>query len=195
MPLKLICEFARPNEQVFAQEVIKVGKLSSSHFYLDHPDVSRMHAVIEKDGDGYNIIDLGSHSGTKVDGRKVNKAHIIEGSLIEFGKVVIRVYTEDVKMPAPEPKKPDIIDAYFSLRNHFQELQKKMETLTVAGEAGGGLVKIEMDGNFSDLKISIDDLAMEDKAMLEDLIVAAFRSAHQDFMRQVYPEGDNARDS
>ena len=37
-------------EEVLAQDVIKVGKLASSHLRLDDETVSRMHAVIEIDG-------------------------------------------------------------------------------------------------------------------------------------------------
>lgn len=179
MPLKLICEHAIPNEQVFTAEIIKIGKLSSSHFRIEHGDVSRMHAVIEEDGDGgYFLIDLGSHSGTKVDGQKVNKASLIDGSLIELGHVVVRVYTEDVEVPKEPVPAVGIkaTDAYFAFRKAVGTLQEKLSGSKVVGESGGGLVKIEMSGEFEPVSVYIDDLAIgEGRGMVEDLILAALR--------------------
>ena len=62
-------------EETLAQDVIKVGKLASSHLRLDDETVSRMHAVIEVTGpDEIHIIDLGSTRGTLVNGERISKA-------------------------------------------------------------------------------------------------------------------------
>ena len=59
--------------QVLAEDVIKIGKLDSSHLRLDDPAVSRMHSVIEVSATGdVSIIDLGSAAGTIVNGQRVN---------------------------------------------------------------------------------------------------------------------------
>ncbi len=66
-----------------------------------------------------------------------------------------------------------------------QKMQKDMEKaqaaladMTVTGEAGAGLVKIEMSCRHVVRSIRIDDSLMEDdKEMLEDLIGAAFNDA------------------
>ena len=63
-------------EETLSQAVIKVGKLSSSHLRLEDESVSRMHAVIEVSGDDISIIDLGSTTGTVVNGQKINKAKL-----------------------------------------------------------------------------------------------------------------------
>ncbi|MFU8806319.1 MAG: AgmX/PglI C-terminal domain-containing protein, partial [Bradymonadaceae bacterium] len=74
------------------QDVIKVGKLSSSHLRLDDPNVSRIHAVIERGGDGtYTVIDLGSASGTFVNGEKVTKSAIKHGDEVRFGDTTLKV--------------------------------------------------------------------------------------------------------
>ena len=55
------------------QDIIKVGKLPTSHLRIEDENVSRMHAVIEVTSpDEIFIIDLGSASGTIVNGKKVN---------------------------------------------------------------------------------------------------------------------------
>jgi hypothetical protein len=72
-------------EETLTQAVIKVGKLSSSHLRLDDESVSRMHAVIEVSGDEISIIDLGSTTGTLVNGQKINKAKLQSGDVIVLG--------------------------------------------------------------------------------------------------------------
>ena len=67
-------------------DIIKVGKLSSSHLRIEDEDVSRMHAVIEiTSPTEINIIDLGSTKGTLVNGQKVNKCKLQSGDEIVLG--------------------------------------------------------------------------------------------------------------
>ena len=50
--------------------------------------------------------------------------------------------------------------------------------MTVSGEAGAGLVRIEMTGRHDVRKVDIDDsLRAESKEILEDLIAAAMNDA------------------
>lgn len=65
--------------------VIKIGRLSSAHVYLEHESVARMHAVLEHDGDQWTIIDLGADGGTRVDGERVNKASLNSGDRVGIG--------------------------------------------------------------------------------------------------------------
>jgi DNA-binding protein YbaB len=180
MPLKLICEHARPNEQTFSQPVIKVGKLSSSHYKIEHDEVARMHAVIEREADGtYVIIDLGSHSGTRVNGKPAAKARIDNASIIELGKVVVHAYIEEAVEPV-NPQEP----SYSTVRHALQSLlesKNKMERETIIGEAGGGLVCVEFDGGYTPRRVFVDPLAMENAAMVEDLVLAALVDAQRKF--------------
>jgi len=58
-------------EEEFDQGVIKVGRLPSSHLCLDGDGVARMHAVLERNPEGYRLIDLGSYEGSALDGTKI----------------------------------------------------------------------------------------------------------------------------
>ena len=76
------------------QDIIKIGKLSSSHLRIEDESVSRMHAVIEiASADDISIIDLGSTRGTVLNGEKVNKGKLRSGDELLLGdtRVVITV--------------------------------------------------------------------------------------------------------
>jgi nucleoid-associated protein EbfC len=54
-----------------------------------------------------------------------------------------------------------------------EQMVKEMESLRVNAQAGGGIVKVEMNGNKEVLAVKIDPEAASDVDMLQDLIVAA----------------------
>lgn len=54
-----------------------------------------------------------------------------------------------------------------------EEMAREMESLRVDATAGGGIVKIEMNGAKEVLAIKIDPEAAGDVEMLQDLILAA----------------------
>ncbi len=63
------------------------------------------------------------------------------------------------------------------MQKNMQEAQAEIAKMEVAGESGGGLVKVVMTGKHELIKVSIDDSLMDDKEMLEDLVAAAVNSA------------------
>ena len=78
--------------ETLSQDIIKVGKLTSSHLRIDDESVSRMHAVIEVTGPNeIHIIDLGSSRGTMVNGQKINKSRIQSGDEIAIGDTRIKL--------------------------------------------------------------------------------------------------------
>lgn len=89
MPLKVAIyrgsEFV--GEESFDRDIIKIGRLASAHLKLDDTRVSRIHAVIEaaSDGDGFQIIDMGSSDGTFVNGERISKERLKDGDEIQLG--------------------------------------------------------------------------------------------------------------
>ena len=63
------------------------------------------------------------------------------------------------------------------MQESMQEAQSKLSSLEIWGESGAGLVKIKIRGDKTVLKVDIDSTIMDDKDMLEDLIVAAFNDS------------------
>jgi hypothetical protein len=90
-------------EVTLCQDVIKIGRMATSHLQVDDELVSRMHAVIEVGGPGQVFIfDLGSATGTLVNGKKVNKAPLNSGDVITLGGVEVAVTFEAATDAAQE---------------------------------------------------------------------------------------------
>ena len=63
------------------------------------------------------------------------------------------------------------------LQAQLQKVQEELETLTVEGTAGGGVVKVVMSGKQVVESVSIDPEAAEDVDLLQDLVAAAVNDA------------------
>lgn len=78
--------------KTIAQDVIKIGKLKSSHLCLEDDTVARMHAVIEVSGSDVRVIDLGSSTGTILNDQRVEKNAVLKhGDVLVFGPYRIEV--------------------------------------------------------------------------------------------------------
>ena len=64
------------------------------------------------------------------------------------------------------------------LQANMQKAQEQLGSLEVTGEAGGGMVKVTMNGRHEVRRVEIDPaVAGSDREMLEDLMTAAFNDA------------------
>ncbi len=64
------------------------------------------------------------------------------------------------------------------MQQRMQEAQQQLSELTVHGEAGGGMVKIQMNGRHDVTKVKINPSLLEEEIeMLEDLFAAAVNDA------------------
>jgi DNA-binding YbaB/EbfC family protein len=59
----------------------------------------------------------------------------------------------------------------------LQKIQEELETLTVEGSAGGGVIKVTMSGKQVIDSVTIDPEAVEDVELLQDLVAAAVNDA------------------
>ena len=59
----------------------------------------------------------------------------------------------------------------------LQQAQIELEKTTVEGSAGGGVIKVVMNGKQIVESVVIDNEAAEDIEMLQDLVLAAFNDA------------------
>lgn len=59
----------------------------------------------------------------------------------------------------------------------LQKIQEELETLSVEGSAGGGVVKITMSGKQVVDSVTIEPEAAEDVELLQDLVIVAINDA------------------
>jgi len=73
----------------------------------------------------------------------------------------------------------DLLKNMQQLQSKMAEAQSRMRDVVVTGSAGGGMVKIEMNGELTVKSVTIDPEAVDpsDVGMLQDLVLAAFTDA------------------
>ena len=72
----------------------------------------------------------------------------------------------------------DIMKQAQAMQERMQHMQEEVARQEVTGEAGGGLVKIVMNGRHDARAVTIDpSLLSEEKEILEDLVAAAINDA------------------
>lgn len=72
----------------------------------------------------------------------------------------------------------DIMKRAQEMQKKLQDIQKQVAEMEVAGQSGGGAVKVVVTGQHYAKKITLDpNLLKEDKSIIEDLIIAAINDA------------------
>lgn len=66
-------------------DVIKAGRHPQSHIFLDDITVSRRHAEIVREPDGYSVRDTGSLNGTYLNRERVESAKLKDGDELQIG--------------------------------------------------------------------------------------------------------------
>lgn len=76
-----------PNDDryVLADYTVVVGRLGDCDITIMDSNVSRRHAELRPNGDGYEVVDLGSTNGTRVNGVQVTERTLRDGDEISFG--------------------------------------------------------------------------------------------------------------
>ncbi len=71
---------------------LTIGRGPSCDLVVDHRSVSRLHAKLHVDDDGFSIEDLGSSNGTRVQGEQVasgGRVVIMFGDVVEIGETLL----------------------------------------------------------------------------------------------------------
>lgn len=65
------------------------------------------------------------------------------------------------------------------MKSKMEEARRKIERITVTGEAGAGMVSAKMDGSGKVTSVSVDERLMDpkEKDLMEELIVSAINDA------------------
>ncbi len=112
-------------------DVISMGRGKDNTISVADKKVSRLHAKIERIGATYQIRDLESGNGTRINGRKVDFQTLSNGDEIRLGDTTLTVQgfdedpdddeetTRDVieKTPVPLPQKLQVKDKILQVKN------------------------------------------------------------------------------
>ena len=73
---------------------VTMGRLETCDIVLNDPTVSRTHAEVHRDGDGrgdgFEVVDLKSRNGTRVNGFGVARKRLVDGDQLLIGAVPVR---------------------------------------------------------------------------------------------------------
>lgn len=72
---------------------LRVGRAMDNGFHVDHPSISRAHAVLTQQAGGWHIEDLGSKNGSFVDEARVDHAELGERAWFRLGDVFFELST------------------------------------------------------------------------------------------------------
>jgi predicted ester cyclase len=84
-------------------KTIRIGRHPDNDIALRNPDVSRHHAEFRRNPDGsFEIIDLGSHGGTYVNGERITRKMLTEQDIIGIGHATFRLSGGELSQDADE---------------------------------------------------------------------------------------------
>ncbi len=88
----IVCENDALGETLLAEKPVSIGRHPDNDIVLHDDLASRFHCVLEPDGNGgYQVRDLGSRNGVKVNDEKVERAMLRSGDILRVGGHVFRV--------------------------------------------------------------------------------------------------------
>ncbi|WP_374604414.1 GAF domain-containing protein [Arenimonas sp.] len=74
---------------------LQVGRAPPSDLLIDHPSVSRCHARLEPEGDGWRLLDLDSKNGSFIDGSPAEGRRLPANAWLRFGDVTCELVQLD----------------------------------------------------------------------------------------------------
>jgi len=82
----------------------------------------------------------------------------------------------------------DILKNAQKIQEQMGSFQEKLGSLKVTGSAGGGMTEIDINGKMEVLAARIEQEVMDDREMLQDLIVAAINNAMEKVREEINRE-------
>ncbi|MCO5167314.1 MAG: FHA domain-containing protein [Planctomycetes bacterium] len=77
--------------RTFSQERLRIGRAPDNEVRIDNAALSRQHAVIERSGRVYTLIDTSQRNGVYVNGERVARRNLNHGDTIALGKFVLSI--------------------------------------------------------------------------------------------------------
>jgi pSer/pThr/pTyr-binding forkhead associated (FHA) protein len=92
MANRLVINSAEAEDVVFPLivEEVLVGRLNSVDLIIDEVGVSLVHAKIVREMNLCVVMDLRSKTGTRVNGKQIERHELMDGDVIEIGKTSLK---------------------------------------------------------------------------------------------------------
>lgn len=121
-----------------------VGSAPTNDLVLDDPAVSRVHAAIEVDDNGYLLVDRDSKNGSFLNGLRVRQVYLEDGTEFRLGNTTVRFElgeeTTEVQFSGKE-RFGDLLGKSREMREIFAILERVSPTdatVLIEGESGTG---------------------------------------------------------
>jgi pSer/pThr/pTyr-binding forkhead associated (FHA) protein len=89
---------------------IAIGRTRNCDIRIEHPSISRLHALLQRASDGgWSLVDAGSSNGTRLNGQSVEKnrpQRIKFGDILAFGSVATQFVSPDTLYSALRNLRP-----------------------------------------------------------------------------------------
>jgi predicted component of type VI protein secretion system len=148
--LSLFLEEGRVSHEL-SEDPISIGRGPDNLIQILDPSVSGRHAQLVLVEERYQLQDLGSTNGTRVNGETVTEIFLREGDRIRFGKVEARFERDAAGAAQPLPE-ADVIEARpaarsakpkdFANASPFSHRQKTKDPLATAVLAAAGIAAL-----------------------------------------------------
>lgn len=109
MPVLWVAEGPDRGRSFRVDAICRVGRERDVDALLADERVSRVHIVVEPEGDDWFLRDLGSRNGTTLNGRRVGRARLADGDHIGLGGTLLIFHLSERTAPsaaAPPPPPP-----------------------------------------------------------------------------------------
>jgi predicted component of type VI protein secretion system len=106
MAARLVWEAARGTMEFPLANTATVGREEDADIQIQEPLVSRLHARLERRGEAWFVIDLGSTNLTRVNGSVIREKELHPGDEVQFARARCRFLigvAPDLPAPAPAP--------------------------------------------------------------------------------------------
>jgi MoxR-like ATPase len=89
----------KEDHRVVLADLTRIGRADDNDVCVVHESLSRRHAVVRKDHDGFRLIDEGSQNGVSYRGQRITSLALEDGMIFNLGDVAFR-FSSDAE-PAP----------------------------------------------------------------------------------------------
>ncbi len=95
MPYLIVRQPGRMAISVVLRDELRIGRHEQNDLVLEDQQVSRQHAVLRREGDTFELRDVGSRHGTRVNGARTTQKLLAAGDQIQMGNVLIEFRGEE----------------------------------------------------------------------------------------------------